>query len=80
MNLQIRDPRARELAEQLAQQQNISMTDAVINALASELERLNKTRSLAERLTLIADDLAALAKPGGHQMSRDEIDTMWGHS
>ena len=80
MNLQIRDPRARQLAEQLARQQNISMTDAVINALASELERLNQTRPLAERLALIADDLATRTKPGGHEMSRDEIDAMWGHS
>jgi antitoxin VapB len=80
MNLQIRDPRARELAEQLAREQNISMTDAVINALASELQRLNLAKPLADRLALIAEDLAAHSKPGGQDISREEIDAMWGHS
>lgn len=80
MNLQIRDPRARELAEQLAREQNISMTDAVINALASQLQRLNHAKPLAERLGVIAENLAHQAKPAGRDMSREEIDAMWGHS
>jgi antitoxin VapB len=80
MNLQIRDPRARKLATELARRENISMTDAVIGALTSELQRMNDKTPLAERLAAIADDLAAQAKPGGHAMSREEIDAMWGHS
>ena len=32
---------------------------------------------LAERLGAIADDLAALAKPGGRDMTKDEVDAMW---
>lgn len=79
MNLQIRDPRAHELASELARKRNISMTDAVIAALEAELQRSVTTR-LSERLALIADDLAAQAKPGGHDPGREEIDALWGHS
>lgn len=39
MNLQIRDPRAHELASELARKRNISMTDAVIAAPEAELQR-----------------------------------------
>jgi antitoxin VapB len=56
------------------------MTETVIDALTSELQRIDETTSLAERLAVIASDLAAQAKPGGHEMRRDEIDAMWGHS
>jgi antitoxin VapB len=79
MNLQIRDPRAHKLASELARKRNVSMTDAVIAALEAELQRSAKT-PLAQRLTLIAEDLAEQAKPGGHDPSRDEIDALWGHS
>jgi antitoxin VapB len=79
MNPQIRDPRAHELACELARKRNISMTDAVIAALEAELQRSARP-PLAERLALIANDLASEAKPGGHDPSRDEIDALWGHS
>ena len=49
MNLQIRDPRARELARQLAEKRKISMTEAVIEALESELQREHEQIPLAER-------------------------------
>ena len=55
MHLQIRDPRARELARKIPQQ------------------------PLATRLGAIADELAAISKPGGRDMTKDEIGSMWGH-
>lgn len=79
MNLQIRDPRARELARRIAQRRHISMTEAVVEALEAEYRRVAARQSLAERLGAIADELAALAKPGGRDMAKDEIDAMWGH-
>ncbi len=79
MNLQIRDPRARRLAEIIAQRRNISMTDAVVAALEAEYRRVAAEKSLAERLGAIADELAALAGPGGRDMTKDEIDAMWGN-
>jgi antitoxin VapB len=78
MNLQIRDPRARELAKRLAEKRKVSMTDAVIDALEAELRR--ESKPLAERLAEIAGELRSRAKPGGHDMTKDEIDAMWGHS
>ncbi|ESY66229.1 type II toxin-antitoxin system VapB family antitoxin [Mesorhizobium opportunistum] len=79
MNLQIRDPRARELARRLAAKRNISMTEAVIEALESELKRESGQVSLAERLDAIAKGLKAKAGQGGRPVSKDEIDDMWGH-
>ncbi|MDR2212729.1 MAG: type II toxin-antitoxin system VapB family antitoxin [Pseudomonadales bacterium] len=80
MHLQIRDPRARELARKIARQRHVSMTEVVVQALETEYRRVAAQRSLAERLNEIADELALIAKPGGQDMSRDEIDAMWGHT
>ncbi|GLR67807.1 hypothetical protein GCM10010909_24880 [Acidocella aquatica] len=79
MNLQIRDPRARELARRIAHRRHISMTEAVIEALEAEFRRISAQQPLAERLDAIADELATLAKPGGRDMTKDEVDAMWGH-
>lgn len=80
MNLQIRDPRARELARRLAAKRKISMTEAVIEALESELKREGGRIPLADRLAAIASDLKARAGQGGRPVAKDEIDDMWGHS
>jgi antitoxin VapB len=80
VNLQIRDPRAHELAQKLAAKRNVSMTDAVIGALEAELHRENAKRPLTERLATIARELQSKAGQGGHDMSKEEIDVMWGHS
>ena len=80
MNLQIRDPRAHELARRLAEKRKVSMTDAVIDALEAELRRESEGKPLAERLAAIAGELRAKARQGGHDMSKEEIDAMWGHS
>jgi len=78
MNLQIRNPRARELAEQLAEKRKVSMTEAVIDALEAELQR-QKTAPLAERLKGLAQELASKSRGPGHDMTKEEIDRMWGH-
>ena len=41
--------------------------------------RVAAERSLAEHLGALADGLAAMAKPGGQDMTQEEIDEMWGH-
>jgi antitoxin VapB len=78
MNLQIRDPRARDLAKRIAQRRHVSMTDAVIDALEAEYRRVSAAQPLAARLGAIADELALLATPGGRDMTAQEIDAMWG--
>lgn len=80
MNLQIRDPRARELARQLAEKRKISMTEAVIEALESELQREHEQIPLAERLAAISRELRSKAGADGRALSKDEVDEMWGHS
>jgi len=34
---------------------------------------------LAERLRAIVDELKSKSKPGGRDLTKDEIDEMWGH-
>lgn len=53
MNLQIRDPKAHELARKLAEKRRVSMTEAVIGALEPELRRERLGQPLAERLVVI---------------------------
>jgi len=78
MHLQIRDPRAHELARRLAEKRGTSLTDAVIAALEAQLQREQKP--LAERLGTIAHNLRVKAGRGGREMTKDEIDEMWGHA
>lgn len=80
MNLQIRDPRAHQLARQLAEKRHLSLTEAVIEALEAQLQKESARTPLADRLAEIASQLKAKAKAGGRDMSKDEIDEMWGHS
>ena len=75
--LQIRDERARALAQQLATRRKITMTEAVIQALEGELKRDKDKEPLADRLKRIATALAAEGKPRGQTMIEDEVDTMW---
>jgi len=79
MTLQIRDARARALAQKLAAKRKITMTEAVVQALDNELRREAEKEPLAVRLKRIADELAAHRRPGGRTMTKDEIDQMWGH-
>jgi antitoxin VapB len=78
MPISIRDPRAAELARDLARRRGTTMTEAIITALEAEIERERKRAPLGARLAMIADDLAAQAKPGGRRMTKDEIDALWG--
>lgn len=80
MNLLIRDPRAHELARQLAERRHVSLTKAVIDALEAQLRAENSRVPLAERLNNISGRLKAKGAAGGHATTKDEIDDMWGHA
>ncbi len=80
MSLQIRNPRARELAERIARLRKISMTEAVVQALELKYQQIADKQPLAQRLGVIADELAGLAKSGGKELTKNEIDAIWGHS
>ncbi|TDR93648.1 type II toxin-antitoxin system VapB family antitoxin [Enterovirga rhinocerotis] len=75
--LNIRDPRAHDLARQLATLRQTGLEEAVVGALESELRREREAIPLAERLARIAERLQAKAKPGGRDISEDERDEMW---
>jgi antitoxin VapB len=48
--------------------------------LEAELSRESERTPLSARLAEIADRLQTQASFGGREMSKDEIDEMWGHS
>ena len=84
MTLQIHDPRAHELAEKLARLRDVSVADAVVEALERRLSEASTAAThtdaaLAERLRTISSNLRAKSKGPGQDMTKDEIDAMWGH-
>jgi antitoxin VapB len=78
MNLQIRDPRARDMARKLAVMNDCTMTEAVVDALDFRLRKINEEIPLIERVKKIQADLRAMAGPNGRDMTKEEIDDMWG--
>jgi antitoxin VapB len=78
MGISIRDPEVGELARELARLRNTNMTEAIAHALRAELKRERDKRPLAERLEELADETLAMGRPGGHVMTKDEIDDLWG--
>ncbi|HEV2900078.1 type II toxin-antitoxin system VapB family antitoxin [Allomesorhizobium camelthorni] len=86
MDLIVDDPRAEALARELAERRNISVNEAVIEALEAELGKSKAQQRPAKdreqflaRVREIQADLKARSKPGGRDLTKDEIDEMWGH-
>ena len=79
MPLNIRDPRAHALARELAARRGAPMTEAIIEALECELRRERERPSLPDRLADIARQLKSEARAPRREMTKDEIDDMWGH-
>jgi antitoxin VapB len=79
--LNVRDPRAAVLAKRLGRLRGQSMTEATIYALEAAIRREQERERtpLAERLAAIARDLRAKGGPNGRELTREEIDAMWGH-
>lgn len=78
MALNIRDTRAENLAKELAASRHITMTQAVIEALSNELERERQKVPLAERIEALRQTRFNGVMQG-RDMTKDEIDAMWGH-
>ena len=78
MPLNIRDPRAAELAKELARRQDTTMTAVIVEALEEKLQRERKKIPLRQRLAEIARDAQALAGPNAREVTKEEIDAMWG--
>ncbi len=78
MTMSIRDPQAAELARLLANKRNTTMTQAIIVALQNELRREAQKESLETRLDRMLEKHIG-SRPLGNDMTKDEIDAMWGH-
>jgi antitoxin VapB len=62
-----------------SKQRHLTMTEAVIVALEAELKRVKEKESQGLGVDDLVAELRALGKPGGRDMTKDEIDAMWGH-
>ena len=78
MSISIRDPEAAELARELATLRKSNMTEAIVHALRSELKRERDKRPLRERLDDLARKLKAMEGPNPREVTKEEIDAMWG--
>ena len=78
MGISIRDPEVGELARALAALRRTNMTEAIAHALREELRRERDKLPLAERLKALAEELKAEAGPNGREVTKDEIDALWG--
>ena len=54
------------------------MIEAIVAALEAELARERQARPLRERLADIAAKAKAVARPGGREMGKNDIDALWG--
>lgn len=78
MGISIRDPEVGKLARELARLRKTNMTKAIAHALRSELKRERDKTPLAERLKRIADETVAMAGPNPREVTKEEIDDLWG--
>ena len=78
MGISIRDPKAHELARELAELRRTNMTEAIVHALREQLKRERGTPSLGDRLRQLALETAAMAGPNPREVKKDEIDDLWG--
>jgi antitoxin VapB len=78
MPLNIRDPRAAELARKLATRRESTMTAVIIKALENEIRRERDTVPLANRLAALA--VKARAQAGKHPqlVAKADRDALWG--
>lgn len=79
MSISIRDPKAEILAKELAARRGTNMTQAIISALEEAIAADRARVPLSRRVAAITEELKTKARPGGRDMSRDEIDAMWGN-
>jgi antitoxin VapB len=78
MGISIRDPQVAQLARELARLRQTNMTEAIAHALRNELRREQDKRPLAERLEELARELKAEAGPNPKEVTKEDIDAMWG--
>jgi antitoxin VapB len=76
MPLHIRDERAARLARQLATRKGMTMTKAVVTALEGALAR--EARPLPDRIADIAREASRLRGKRGRNLSKREVDDLWG--
>lgn len=76
--LNVRDPRAADLARTLARLRGQTMTEATIFALETAIEQERTQSPLPERLAALAKRAQAMRNPGGRDITKADLDALWG--
>jgi antitoxin VapB len=77
MGLTIRDPRAAELAREIANRKGMTMTAVVINLLEREAKALESELTISQKLRLLSEQALAMAGPNRKEMTKEDIDALW---
>jgi antitoxin VapB len=72
------DARAQALAQTLAERHGTTTTEAIVFALEAANARVDAKTQTKDEFDALADELLAKSKPGGRNMTREDIDAMWG--
>ena len=78
MTLRIRRESVAQLARELAAARKTTVTDAIKEALKEALDSEHRKLTLAERHEALAQRTKAEAGPNAREVTKDEIDEMWG--
>jgi len=78
MGIRIRRPAVGELARELARLRGTNMTEAIAHALKEEVKREREKQPLEEQLRRLAEETVAMAGPNPREVTKDEIDDLWG--
>jgi antitoxin VapB len=77
MGLTIRDPRAAELAREIAVRKGTTMTAVVIDLLERETKALESELTISQKLRLLSEKALAMAGPNRKEMTKEDIDALW---
>lgn len=78
MGFSIRSAEVEGLARELARRRGSTMTEAIKHALRKDLDATPSKRPLGEAIEEIVQEIKAMAGPNRRDVTKDEIDELWG--
>lgn len=79
MTLQIRNERVNRMARELADRWHTTKTDAVMRSLEEMLKTEDRELTVQDHIKRISDELHRRSPGKGRDLTKDEINSLWGH-
>ena len=80
MTLQIRNERVNRMARELADRWHTTKTDAVMRSLEQMLKTEDRELTVQDHIKHIAEELKRRSPGRGRDLTKEEIDVLWGHN